>query len=170
MRRIERQVIDKAEAMDNPYGAVVALIRGDTPILLRCLDLLEQRGMAPFFDTQDVVQTMRVQGLDVGSMRTQTIVGDDELEVGMILAQLGHKALGSITFAIILGPRVGVFAQSAGRHRPVFASPRVPVRKPLHLPVSCPARRPMWGGSRRRESPPRDWLLNLQILTSGGFR
>ena len=88
--------------MDNSYGTVVALIRGNTPILLRCLDLLDQIGMIPGFDTQDVVQTMRVQGLDVGSIRTQTIFGDDDLEVGMSLAQLGHKALGGIPFAIIL--------------------------------------------------------------------
>jgi hypothetical protein len=48
------------------------------------------------------VQTVCVQGLDVWSIRTQTVFGDDELEVGMILAQLGYKALGGITFTIIL--------------------------------------------------------------------
>ena len=53
MRRIERQVMDKAEAMDNPYGAVVALVIGDLSGVLRCLDLLEQIGMIPFFDTQE---------------------------------------------------------------------------------------------------------------------
>ena len=62
IRRIERHVIDKAEAMDNPCGAVVSLIRGDTSGVLRCLDLLEQIGMIPFFDTQDVVQTVCVVG------------------------------------------------------------------------------------------------------------
>src|SRR5262249_6508708 len=45
---------------------------------------------------------MRVQGLDVGSIRTQTIFSDDALEVWMILAQLGYKVLGGIPFAIIL--------------------------------------------------------------------
>ena len=102
VRGIERHVIDKAEAMDHPCGAVVSLIRGDTAGVLRGLHLLEQIGMIAFFDTQDVVQTVRVQGLDVGSIRTQTVFGDDELEVGMVLTQLGHKALGGIAFAIIL--------------------------------------------------------------------
>ena len=102
VRGIQRHIIHKAEAMDHPGGAVVSLMRDDTAGVLRGLDLLEQIGMIPFFDTQDVVQPVLVQGLDVGSMRTQTIFGDDELQVGMILTQLGHKALGSMTFIIIL--------------------------------------------------------------------
>src|SRR5438876_421619 len=88
--------------MDESYGAVVALIIGHTAGVLRGLDLLEQRGMIPFFDTQDVVQTVRMQSLDVWSIRTETVFGDDELEVGMVLTQLGHKAFGSIPFTIIL--------------------------------------------------------------------
>ena len=44
-----------------------------------------------------------MQGLDVGGIRTETVFGDDELEVGMILAQLGNKALGGIAFTIIFG-------------------------------------------------------------------
>src|SRR5207253_5583945 len=39
--RIERHVIDKAEAMDHPCGAVVSLIRGDPSSVVRCLHLLE---------------------------------------------------------------------------------------------------------------------------------
>ena len=49
--------------------------------------------MIACFDTQDVVQTVRVQGLDVGGIQTETVFGDDELEVGMILAQLTAKRL-----------------------------------------------------------------------------
>jgi hypothetical protein len=103
MRRIERQVIDTAEAMDYPGGAVVSRRRGDMAGVLRGLDLLEQRGMIPCFDTQDVVQTVGAQGLDVGGMRTATVCGDEEREVGMILAQLGKKALGGMPFTIIFG-------------------------------------------------------------------
>src|SRR6266567_2697048 len=48
-RRIERHVIDKAEAMDHPCGAVVTLIVGDPSSVLCGLHLLEQIGMIPFF-------------------------------------------------------------------------------------------------------------------------
>jgi len=41
VRGMERQVMDKAEAMDEPYGAVVALIRTHMAGVLRDLDLLE---------------------------------------------------------------------------------------------------------------------------------
>src|SRR5262249_31635037 len=102
MRRMERQVTDQAEAMASPCGAVVALLIGAPSGVLRGLNLLEQIGMISFFAPQDVVETMRVQGLDVGSMRTQTLFSDDALEVGMILAPLGYKALGGIPCAIIL--------------------------------------------------------------------
>ena len=54
---------------------------------------------------------MRVQGLDMWGIRTQTICGDDALEVGMILAQLGHKAFGGMAFAIIVVRAIAV------RHR-----------------------------------------------------
>jgi len=49
------------------------------------------------------VQVMVVQGLNVGGIGTQTVFGDDELEVRVVLAQLGHKAFGGIPFTIILG-------------------------------------------------------------------
>src|SRR5262249_59040565 len=41
-------------------------------------------------------------------------------------------------FARSAGPPVGVFAQSAGRQRPLLARPRCTVRKPLHLPSPGP--------------------------------
>ena len=82
MRRIEWHVMDKAEPMDHPCGAVVSLLRGDPSSVLCDLNLLEQRGMIPFFHTQDGVQTVRVQGLDVWGMRTQAVFGDDACEGG----------------------------------------------------------------------------------------
>ena len=96
-------VVDKAEAMDHPCGAVVSLIRGDTSGVLRRLHLLEQKGMIAFFDPEEIVQSMVVQGLDMRGIGTQTVFGDDELEVRVVLAQLGHKAFGGIPFTIILG-------------------------------------------------------------------
>ncbi len=57
--------------------------------------------MIAFLDTQDVVQTVGVEGRDMGGIGTQTVFGDDELQVGMVLAQLGHKPFGGIAFTII---------------------------------------------------------------------
>jgi hypothetical protein len=71
------------------------------PGVLRCLHLIAQRGMIAFLDTQDGVKTVGVQGLKVGSSGTQAVFGNNALEVGMILAQLGHEALGGIPFPII---------------------------------------------------------------------
>src|SRR5215471_1176109 len=102
MRRIERHVIDKAEAMDESYGAVVSLIIGDPSGVLRGLHLLEEIGMIACFDAKNIAETIGVEGLDMRGIGTQTVFSDDELEVGMSLAQLGHKAFGSIPFAIIL--------------------------------------------------------------------
>src|SRR5262245_61199583 len=42
VRRIERQVIDKAEAMEHSRSAVVSLIRGDPSVVLRRPQLLEE--------------------------------------------------------------------------------------------------------------------------------
>ena len=111
LRGIERHVIDKAKAMHHTRGAVVPLIIGDAPGVLRRLHLLEQIGMIAFFDPEDIVQTVVVQGLDVRGIGTQTVFGDDELEVRVVLAQLGHKAFGGIAFTIIFG-RAILLAQS----------------------------------------------------------
>jgi hypothetical protein len=60
VRRIEGDVIEKAKPMDQPCGAVGALICGNAPGLLRSLACLEQSGMIAGFDTQDVVQPLGV--------------------------------------------------------------------------------------------------------------
>src|SRR5262245_24783912 len=101
LRGIKWDVMDKAKAMHELSSAIVPFIRGDAARLFGHLYLLEHIAMIPFFDTQDIAQTVCTQRLDVGGIRTQTVFSDDELEVGMILAQLGHKALGGIAFTII---------------------------------------------------------------------
>src|SRR6266705_5372573 len=87
--------------MPHTRGATLPLIRGDAPRVLGCLYLLEQIGMIAFFDAEDIVTTSIVQGLDMGSIGTQTVFGDDELEMGVILAQLGNEALGGIALTIV---------------------------------------------------------------------
>jgi hypothetical protein len=101
IRLIERHVIDKAKAMDNPGGAVMSFIIGDAPSLLRCLHLLDQKGMVAFFDTQNVVKIVVVQDLNMRSIGTQAVFGDDELEVGVILTQFGNEPFGGSALTII---------------------------------------------------------------------
>jgi len=57
--------------------------------------------MIAFLDTQDVGQTIGVEGRARWGIGTQTVCGDNALEVGMVLAYLGHKTLRSMTFTII---------------------------------------------------------------------
>ena len=57
--------------------------------------------MIACFDPEDIVETVRLEDRDVRGIGTQTIFGDDKLEVRVVLAQLGHKAFGSIPFTII---------------------------------------------------------------------
>ena len=88
--------------MHHTRSAVVPFIIRDAPGVLRRLHLLEQQGMITFFDTQDIVQSVVLQGLNMRGIGTQAVFGDDQLEVGVVLAQFGDQALGGIAFAIIL--------------------------------------------------------------------
>ena len=87
--------------MHETRSTVVALIRGHTAGVLRRLHLLEQKGMIAFFDPEDIVQSVVVQGLDMRRIGTEAIFGDDELEVRVILAQFEDKSFGGIAFTII---------------------------------------------------------------------
>src|SRR5437667_10569290 len=92
MCRIERHVIDKAEAMDHSCGAVVSLIIGDPSGLLRGLPLLAERGRIAFFDAKKIAGTVGVGGLDRRGMGTQSGSSDDAPAVGRVRAPRGHKA------------------------------------------------------------------------------
>src|SRR5215510_9759265 len=48
-----------------------------------------------------------------------------------MFASPSHTSVG--LFAMSVGPWSHAFAQPSGPHPPVFASPRCPVRKPLHI-------------------------------------
>src|SRR5215217_450001 len=60
----------------------MALIIRDAPSVLGCLHLGEEMGMIAFFDPEKIMQPMLVQGLDVGSIGTQTVFGDNARERG----------------------------------------------------------------------------------------
>src|SRR6266850_2389304 len=63
VRGIERHIIDKPKAMYETRSTVVSLIIGHAAGVLRRLNLLEQKGMIAFFDPEDIVQSVVVQGL-----------------------------------------------------------------------------------------------------------
>ena len=69
--------------------------------MLRCVYLLEQKGMIAFFDSKNIAQIVVLQCFNVRRIRTQAVFSDDELEVRVVLAQLNDKAFGSIPFTII---------------------------------------------------------------------
>ena len=77
------------------------LRRGDAPSTLGRLYLLEHRGMIAFFDAKDRVTTSIVQGLDRGSIGTETVFGDNACEMWVILAPLSNEALGGMARAIV---------------------------------------------------------------------
>src|SRR5712691_567167 len=80
-RGIERHVIDKAKPMLYTCGTVMPCIRGQAPRVLSGLHLCKEIGMIAFFDPENIVTTVIMQRLDVGSIGAQTVFGDDELEM-----------------------------------------------------------------------------------------
>jgi hypothetical protein len=102
IRLIQWHVIDQAKAMDHPGGAVVSCSIRDPSGLLRSLHLLEQLGMIAFFDPEEIAKIVGLEGLEMRGMGTQTVFGDDELQVGGVVVQLGHQAFGGIAFTIIV--------------------------------------------------------------------
>jgi hypothetical protein len=103
---MEWHLIDQPKAMHTTCGAVVPHIMGDTPGLVSRLHLPEQQGMVTFFDPENRGQMVVLERLHVRGIGTQTVFSDDELEVGVIVPQLGNKALGGMAFAIIVARAV----------------------------------------------------------------
>ena len=61
--------------------------------MLRRLHLLKQKGMIAFFDPEEIVQVVGLQGLDVGGIGTQAVFSDDERETESLPARLDGSAL-----------------------------------------------------------------------------
>jgi len=101
MGRIERYVTGKLKPVAQPRRGVVALIIGDAPRLLSSCHLLEQGGMIAFFDTQNIMQVVLVQHVDMRGVGTQAVLSDYELEVRVVLAQLDNQPLGGMALAIV---------------------------------------------------------------------
>jgi len=67
---IEWHVTDKTKPMPQTRFRIVAIVVGDAPRLLSRLDLLEQVGVVPFFDTKQIVQVVILQHLDMRGVGT----------------------------------------------------------------------------------------------------
>ena len=55
--------------------------------------------MVAFFNPQNVMAIVLDQRANVRGIGTQTIFGDDELEMRVILAQFGNETLGGIALS-----------------------------------------------------------------------
>src|SRR5215475_10386617 len=84
---IEWYVTHKTKVLVHTSLRVLSIIRGDTSGLLRCRHLLEQEGMVTFFDTQNVMQVVLLEHLDMRGIGTEAIFGDDQFEMGVVLTQ-----------------------------------------------------------------------------------
>ena len=75
-----------------------------------------------------------MQRLDVGGIGTEAVFGDDELEMGVILAQLGDEAFGGIALTIIF-LRAILFDNGFGHQRNDFTAIRMEKRRPQQLVI-----------------------------------
>jgi len=105
---IEGHLMEKAQAVDYLGGTIVPLIIRDASSLLGGLALLEHLAMLTLFHPQDRPEVVGMEGLERRSIGTEAVFRDDELERGMSLPQLGHKAFGGIAFAVIFGHAIAV--------------------------------------------------------------
>lgn len=90
--------------------------------------------MIAFFDPKDIVTRGVMQCLDVGGVRTETVFGNDELEMRVILAQLGHEALGGIALTVIF-LRAILLDNGLGHQRNDFTAVWMENRRPQQLVI-----------------------------------
>ncbi len=120
--------------MHHLCGTVVPLLIGHAPRVLGHLNLLEQIGVIAFFAPADVVTPIIVKGLDVGGIGTEAVFGDNDLEVRVVLASLGHEAFGSMAFPIICACAI-VFHDRLGPQRNHCTTVRMDDRCTQHLVI-----------------------------------
>ena len=98
---IEWHVTDKTKPMVDTRLRVVAIIlRYPSGLVGRC-DWFEHVGMVAFFEAENIMQVVLLQDLNVRGIGTQAVFSDDQFQVRVVLAQLGHQTLGCIAFTIV---------------------------------------------------------------------
>jgi hypothetical protein len=88
--------------------------------------------MITFFDAQDVVDILGLQHLDVRGIGTETIFGDNHLEMRVVLTELGENTFGRGALAIIFAGAV-LFDNGLGHQRNDFALIGMNESRPQHL-------------------------------------
>ena len=82
VRGMERHIIDQAQPMPHPSGAVMACRIRDASSVLGGLPLGQERSRIAGFDPEHIMQPMIVPGLAVGGIGTHTVFGDEARERG----------------------------------------------------------------------------------------
>ena len=102
VRGLERHLIDHAQLMPHPSGAVMACRIRDASSVLGCLPLGKEMSLIACFDPDNIMPPMIVPGLAVGGIGTPTVFGDEAREMGGILAERGDAAFGGLPFPSIV--------------------------------------------------------------------
>jgi hypothetical protein len=100
---IERHITHKPKPVAQPRLGIVPIVIAHPSGSLSRRHVRKQGGMVAFLDPQKVMHLVVLQYFDVRGIGTEAVFGDDQLEVRMILPQLGDQALGGTPFTVILG-------------------------------------------------------------------
>ena len=150
VRGIAGASMEQAPPLAQPCGAVVPFLIAPAPGVLRRLPRLAQRGLSACVAPQEGGQTVRVPGLDLGRLRPEAVVGDDARERGMLLAPLGHQALGGMPFPLVWGRPVVPHARC---RPPGQAGPQVRLHPRGPHPRMTRGERPLAVDGRQTRGP-----------------
>src|SRR5207247_86187 len=81
--------------------------------------VLEEKGVVAGLDADDVMHVGVAQVVEVGGVGAESVLDDDDGQVGMLLAKLFQPAAGGIAFAVVLGVAV-LIDDRFGRQRDHF--------------------------------------------------
>src|SRR5271157_1708578 len=94
--------------------------------------MLEQKGVVAGLDADDVVYVSFTQVAQVWGVSAETVLDDDDEQVGMLLAKVLQPAAGGVALAVILGVAVLV-DDRLGRQRDDFLEVGMDKRGPQQL-------------------------------------
>ena len=119
MGGIERHVTDKAKPVAQTRLGGISIVVSDASGLLGRRHLCEQDSMVAFFNAQNIMHVVVLQHLDMRGVGTQTVFGDDQREVRVVLTQLHDQPLGCLPLTIVFLGAI-VFHNGLGHQRNHF--------------------------------------------------
>jgi hypothetical protein len=104
---VEGDRIDETKAVPSVHLLTVRQhqVRDLSP-LGRLVDLAEHKSVITGLGREDITKIMAHQILDVRGVGAQAILGDNDLQMRMLTAEIGHKASGGVALAIVFGGAV----------------------------------------------------------------